>query len=136
MDISLNLVLKWYPCLPLGACEAKWPTQQNKNLVFLNTSGDVLVKIMEKVRAHFKHTGSGRGPTLSVRAKFPDPQQNFLTFQIFPVAGNPVTQLCVHATGTKATSDSVPGTHVMIDCSKPVSLYKVIQTHMKKIHVL
>ena len=65
MDISLNLGLKRYPCLPLGACEAKWPDQQNGNLIFLNTSGDVLVKIMEKVRAHFTHTGSGRGPTLN-----------------------------------------------------------------------
>ena len=40
------------PCLPLGAHGAKWCTQQS----------DVLVKIVEKVKAHFTHTGNGPGP--------------------------------------------------------------------------
>ncbi len=48
-------------CLPLGAYGAKWPSQQNEHLVYLNTSGDVLVKIVEKVRAHFMYIGSGHG---------------------------------------------------------------------------
>ena len=60
-NISLNLGL------PVGACGAKWPTQQNEHLVFLNTSGDVLVKIVEKVRVHFMYTRSGHGPTLLYR---------------------------------------------------------------------
>ncbi len=34
------------------------------HLVPLNTSDDVLVKIVEKVRGHFMHTGRGSGPTL------------------------------------------------------------------------
>ena len=47
--ISQNLGPKVY-LLPLGACGAKRRTQQNKHLVSVNTSGDVLVKIVEKVR--------------------------------------------------------------------------------------
>ncbi len=54
----------WEHGIPLVYLGAKCPTQQNEHLVFLNTSGDVLVKMLEKVRAHFTHTGSGRGPTL------------------------------------------------------------------------
>ncbi len=53
-----------YDLPALGAYGAKWHTQQNKHLVYLNTSGDVLVKIVVKVRAHFKYTVSGHGPTL------------------------------------------------------------------------
>ena len=53
-------------CLPSGASGAKWPTQQNEHLVILNTSGDVLVKIVKKVRAHFTHTGRGPGPGSNV----------------------------------------------------------------------
>ncbi len=52
--------------VPLGACGAKWRTQQNKHLVPLNTSDDVLIKIVEKVRGHFMHTGRGSGPTLKL----------------------------------------------------------------------
>ncbi len=63
--ISLNLGLKGMTCLPLGACGAKWRSQQDKHLVSLNTSDDVLLKIVEKVRGHFMHTGRGSGPTLS-----------------------------------------------------------------------
>ena len=36
---------------------------QNEHLVILNTSGDVLVKIVKKLRGHFMHTRSGSGPT-------------------------------------------------------------------------
>ncbi len=49
-------------CLPLWAWGAKWRTQQNKHPVIVTTSGDVLVKIVQKVKAHFTHTGSGSGP--------------------------------------------------------------------------
>ncbi len=49
--------------LPLGASGGKWHTLQNKHLVILNTSGNVLVKIVEKVRGHLTHTGCGFGPT-------------------------------------------------------------------------
>ncbi len=50
--------------VPLGASGAKWLTQHNEHLVVLNTSADVLVKIVEKVREHFTHTGCGPGPGL------------------------------------------------------------------------
>ena len=51
-------------CLPLGASGAKWRTQQNEHLVILNTSGEVPVKIVERVRGHFTYTGRGSGPTV------------------------------------------------------------------------
>ncbi len=51
----------------LGASTAKWRTKIYEHLVILNTSDDVLDKIVEKVRAHSTHTGSGRGRTLQVK---------------------------------------------------------------------
>ncbi len=47
--VSLNLGLKCMTCLPPRASGAKCPTQQNEHLVILNISGDVLVKIVEKL---------------------------------------------------------------------------------------
>ncbi len=38
---------------------------EDKHLVSLNTLDDVLLKVVEKVRGHFMHTGRGSGPTLS-----------------------------------------------------------------------
>ncbi len=50
--------------LSLRACGAKWRTQFNDYLMAVNSSCDVLVKIVEKLRGQHLHTGRGPGPTL------------------------------------------------------------------------
>ncbi len=50
--------------LSLRACGAKWRTQFNDYFMALNSSCDVLVKIVEKLRGQHLHTGRGPGPTL------------------------------------------------------------------------
>ena len=55
MKCALSLLL---------SSRSMWVTGIPGGLVILNTSDDVLVQIVEKVRALFTHTGRGPGPTL------------------------------------------------------------------------
>ena len=44
----------------------KTPWGSQKYLMALNTSGDVLVKLVEKLWGQHSHTGRGPGPTLNI----------------------------------------------------------------------